>query len=299
MVIKLRPVRGRLRLSILALAIAATSTSSWCQTPDQQSPDARDTNVYVGPQASDRPFVKKFAVNFLLDQKDIWTSPFHIHRSSARWWILAGVGTAALLAADHPVSQALPTTGSSVRFGTDASRAGQWYSVFPAGGALLGIGLLSHNAKLEETGALSLQAVADADIVVNVVKVVARRQRPLNGDRGGHFEKGGSSFPSGHSTQAWALATVLATEYGDHKWVPYASYGYAALISTSRVLAQAHFTSDVFVGGAIGFFIGRYVVRTQRTHGAHLAPLHGHLMTPAVMPSFSPESHTVALAWNY
>ena len=295
----MRPLRVCRKSCVSALAIAFLSSApGWCQTT-QQPTDIRDSNVYVGPQSSDRPFIRKFVGNILLDGKEIWTSPFHIHPSSAKWWIFAGVGTAALLAADHPVSQALPVSGSTVRFGTDASRAGQWYSVFPAGGALLGIGLLSHNSKLEETGALSLQALADADIVTNVVKVVARRERPYQGDRGGHFEKGGSSFPSGHSTQAWALATVLATEYGDHKWVPYASYGYAALISTSRVLAQAHFTSDVFVGGAIGFFVGRYVVRTQRAHGAHLTSMRGRLLTPAVMPSFSPQSHTVALAWSY
>ncbi len=295
----MEPLRvcGRSCVSAVALAFLS-SVPGWCQTA-QQPTDLRDSDVYVGPQSSDRPFIKKFVGNVLLDQKEIWTSPFHIHRSSAKWWILAGVGTAALLAADHPVSQALPMGGTAVRFGTDASKAAQWYSVFPAGGALLGIGFLSHDSKLEETGALSLQALADAGIVTDVLKIAARRQRPDQGDHGGHFEKGGSSFPSGHSTEAWALATVLATEYGDHKWVPYASYGYAVLISTSRVLAQAHFTSDVFVGGAIGFFVGRYVVRTQRVHGAHSTPLHGRLLTPAVMPSFSRQAQTMALAWSY
>jgi membrane-associated phospholipid phosphatase len=121
----------------------------------------------------------------------------------------------------------------------------------------------------------------------------------MEGDHGGHFEEGGSSFPSGHSTQAWALATVVASEYGNIRWVPYVSYGYAALVSTSRVLAQQHFTSDVFVGGAIGFFIGRYVVRTQRSHREHLGSGRSRLVTPMVLPSFSPAAKTVTLAWTY
>jgi membrane-associated phospholipid phosphatase len=291
----------RARPAFWVTTVAVTcGIPGWSQATDQRRSDPRDANVYVGQASSDRSFVKKLAGNILLDQKDIWTSPFHIDRSSAKWWILAGVGTAALLAADHQVSQELPTSGGTVRFGTDASRAGQWYSVFLAGGALYGLGLARSDRKLEETGALSLEALADADIVTNVMKVVAQRQRPLSGDHGGHFEKGGSSFPSSHSTQAWALATVIASEYGDHKWVPYASYGYASLVSTSRVLAQAHFTSDVFVGGAIGFFIGRYVVRTQKRHSEHLdCSLRARLVTPAIMPSFSPAEHVLTLVWTY
>ena len=228
---------------------------------------------------------KKFTANVLLDQKEIWTSPFRINRSSAKWWLLTGVGVAALVAADHRVSQALPFSGSSVNFGTATSRAGEWYTVFPAAGMFLATGKVLHDERLEETGILGFEALAGADIVTNVVKVVARRERPGALDHGGHFEKGGGSFPSGHSTQAWALAAVVASEYGNHKWIPYVSYGYAALISTSRVLSQEHFTSDVFVGGAIGFFIGRYVVHTQRVHREHLHSGGSRLFVPAVFPS--------------
>jgi membrane-associated phospholipid phosphatase len=288
-------------LFALALATEAQQAPSQPPPPIEQAAhsDTRDDNVYLDGQSSGRGLVKKFTTNLLLDQKEIWTSPFRIHRSSAKWWILAGLGTAALIAADHPVSQALPFSGSSTNFGRTASRAGEWYTVFPAAGVLFATGRAFHDERLEETGVLGLQALADADIVTNVVKVAARRERPGAGDHGGHFEKGGSSFPSGHSTQAWALAAVIASEYGNHKWVPYASYGYATLIGVSRVLSQEHFTSDVFVGGAIGFFIGRYVVHTQRAHREHLRFTKSRLFTPAVSPSFSPVAKTVTLAWSY
>lgn len=288
-------------MAVFGLASACQLYAAEAQQGPSQLPqnDTRDRNVYLDGQTSGRGFVKKFTTNVLLDQRDIWSSPFRIRRSSAKWWILAGVGTAALIAADHRVSQALPFSGTSVNFGTAASRAGQWYTVFPAAGAFLAVGAALHDDKLEETGALGLQALVDAGVVTNVVKVVARRERPAAFDHGGHFEKGGGSFPSGHSTEAWALATVVAGEYGNHKWVPYVSYGYAALISTSRVLAQTHFTSDVFVGGAIGFFIGRYVVHTQQVHRKHLRSAKSRLFTPAVFPSFSPVAKTVTLAWTY
>jgi len=288
-------------LFVLTLAIEAQQSPSQppSRTAQAANSDTRDDNVYLDDQSSDRGLTKKFTTNLLLDQKDIWTSPFHIHRSSAKWWILAGLGTAALIAADHPVSQALPFSGSSVNFGNAASHAGAWYTVYPAAGVMFATGRVLHNEKLEETGVLGLEALAGADMVTNVVKVVARRERPQSGDHGGHFEEGGSSFPSGHATQAWALAAVVASEYGSHKWVPYASYGYAALIDVSRVLSQEHFTSDVFVGSAIGFFIGRYVVHTQRVHREHGGSGKSTLFMPTVLPSFSPVAKTVTLAWSY
>jgi membrane-associated phospholipid phosphatase len=289
---------GIRRLHLLRVALFAfTAATAAAQNPAPN--DIRDNNVYFDNQTSDHGFLRKFTTNVLLDQKDIWTSPFRINRSSAKWWILAGLGTAAFIAADHPVSQALPFSGTSTNFGTNASRAGQWYTVLPAAGMFLATGWALHNEKLQETGVLGLEAVAGADIVSGVVKVVARRERPTAGDQGGHFEKGGSSFPSGHSTQAWALAAVVATEYGNHKWVPYASYGYAAFVDVARVLSQEHFTSDVFVGSAIGFFIGRYVVHTQQLHREHLHSRRSNLFTPAVSPSFSPVAKTLTLSWSY
>ncbi len=288
---------GKLRHSVATTILLVAILSPLHAQQSPPSPDARDQNLY-GVDAPGRPFVKKFATNVLLDQKDIWTSRFHINRQNARWWILASAGTAALLAADHPVSQALPFSGNSNKVGNNLSRIGQWYTVFPVGGALYGLGLAGGNEKLRETGILSLESLADADIAVNVIKYVARRQRPGDGDHGGHFEKDGSSFPSGHSTQAWALASVVADEYGNHQWVPVLAYTYATTVSVSRVLSQAHFTSDVFVGGAIGFFIGRYVVRTQHTHQEHTHNNRANWMAPSIQPNFSPAGKTVAVAWR-
>ena len=259
--------------------------------------DTRDRNLYEDTAATSGSVVKRMATNIVLDQKDIWTSPFHINGSSAKWWVLIGAGTAALLAADHPISQALPFSGNSVRTGTDLSRLGQWYSVFPFAGGMYAIGRMTDDPKLEETGALGVQALADAGIAVNVLKVVTRRERPGGGDHGGHFEKGGASFPSGHSTESWALASVIADEYGNHRWVPFAAYGYASMVSVSRLLAQEHFSSDVLVGSAIGFFIGRYVVHTNQVHLDHAR--RAKWLSPAISPIFNqsglPGGRTVAI----
>src|SRR3984957_14408365 len=73
----------------------------------------------------------------------------------------------------------------------------------------------------------------------------------------GSLLRGRGSMPSGHTIVAFGIATVVARRYGNHRWVPYVSYGAAALVGFSRVTLSAHFISDVFLGGALGYSIGR------------------------------------------
>lgn len=61
------------------------------------------------------------------------------------------------------------------------------------------------------------------------------------------------SFPSGHTANAFAGATMLAIEYGEnHKWVPYASYGVATGIGVMRMANNKHYISDVLFGAGLG-----------------------------------------------
>ena len=53
---------------------------------------------------------------------------------------------------------------------------------------------------------------------------------------------------------------MIARRYGNHRWVPYAAYGMAALVGFSRLTLSAHFLSDVFMGGALGYTITRFTV---------------------------------------
>ena len=43
--------------------------------------------------------------------------------------------------------------------------------------------------------------------------------------------------------------------------MPYASYGLATLVSASRLSAEKHWVSDIFVGGSMGFLVGRYIYK--------------------------------------
>jgi membrane-associated phospholipid phosphatase len=72
---------------------------------------------------------------------------------------------------------------------------------------------------------------------------------------------GYGSFLSGHTIAAFSVATIMARRYGrKHRWVPIVAYGAAGLVGFSRLTLSAHFTSDVFMGGALGYAISRFTV---------------------------------------
>lgn len=61
------------------------------------------------------------------------------------------------------------------------------------------------------------------------------------------------SFPSGHTANAFAGATMLSMEYGEqYRWVPYVSYGVATGVGLMRMANNKHYISDVLFGAGLG-----------------------------------------------
>ncbi|MCE7065210.1 phosphatase PAP2 family protein [Dyadobacter sp. CY326] len=74
-----------------------------------------------------------------------------------------------------------------------------------------------------------------------------------------------NSFPSGHTTQAFAAATFLNEEYKDrYPWMPYASYTVASSVGLLRVANNRHYISDVLVGAGIGYLSMRVAYWTHQ-----------------------------------
>ena len=165
--------------------------------------------------------------NLLLDQKEIWTSPFHMHKKNAKWWIGFGAVTAALVATDHRTSTVFENSKGQVAWGNNISTIGASYTLIPLVAGFYGYGVLRSDAKSREVGVLGTEALLDSLIVVEVLKPIAGRQRPDSKGEKGQFFDGGDSFPSGHAIESWALASVIAHEYRRTKWVPVVAYGLA------------------------------------------------------------------------
>jgi membrane-associated phospholipid phosphatase len=76
--------------------------------------------------------------------------------------------------------------------------------------------------------------------------------------KGGFTNRGG--FPSGHTASAFAVATIVAGRYPRHRWLPFVAYGAASALSLTRLPTKAHFSSDIFIGAAMGYGVGRLVL---------------------------------------
>ncbi len=190
------------------------------------------------------------------DQRDIWLSPFRFERSDSRWIVPIGLAASALVPTDEELSERI----SGVKFPSKEISALGGPTNFLTAGAMWGIGKWRREPKVQETGLLGLRATADAWITVKALKKITDRERPDKAGGKANFWGGGNSFPSGHSAETLAFATVVAKQYPDKLWVKLASYGLASAVSFSRVSGKRHYMSDVVVGGVIGHLIGRHVV---------------------------------------
>src|SRR5262245_11086292 len=241
--------------------------------------DRRDRIFYPSDTERLKPLGRKLLLNILLDQKDIFTSPFRMNRENAKWWLLSGAVTAGLIAADRQIANSLENSQGQVKWGGRISQIGAAYTLVPLVAGYYGFGVLADHAKAREIGVLGTESLLDSLIVAGVLKEVFRRNRPDENEPG-DFWGGGRSFPSGHAIQVWSIASLVSHEYHHKPAIAIVAYGLAGFVSASRIAAQKHFASDVFVGGAMGWFIGRYV---YDTHMSHLAHNHSSLI-PLVVP---------------
>lgn len=102
-----------------------------------------------------------------------------------------------------------------------------------------------------------LFSVALSGIVINIIKVIVARYRPVklfeDGEYGFSFFGIGhdiNSFPSGHSATSLGVAFALSYLYPKYRYI-FISFG--VLVAFSRVVLTQHYLSDVLVGGYIGF----------------------------------------------
>jgi membrane-associated phospholipid phosphatase len=214
----------------------------------------------------------------VIDVRSVFTAP-------ARWtggeWALFGVGVAgvaALTRADnHLRTEVLRSNSSFETHLADGFRPFGSYAAFGVLGAFYAGGLLGHDAKAQETALDGLIASGiAAGIITPVLKEAVGRSRPSahKGVYDFHPFSGSASFPSGEATEAFAVGSVIATEYHS-VWVDVLAYGTATMVGFARMREDAHWASDVVMGALIGTAVGRTVVHVNHRLRARMtvAPL--------------------------
>ncbi len=147
-------------------------------------------------------------------------------------------------------------------------------------GGLYGVGRIGGFDDMADAGLHMGEAIVIAEVVTYAIKVLAGRARPaldihdpfdFKLGRGFARDDCHRSFPSGHTSAAFAFAAAAAHEIeriwdGNDYLIGLATYGPAALVGVSRMFDNRHWTSDVVFGAAIGAFTGWKVVRYSHAH---------------------------------
>jgi membrane-associated phospholipid phosphatase len=137
---------------------------------------------------------------------------------------------------------------------------GQPEVVFGVGGGILVAGVISGRPALRRRGGRVLASLAVAGLTSTAIKRLTGRLRPATTNDPFLFKpfSDHDSFPSGHATMAFALATSLSKEI-HNRWATAALYTFATGTAWSRMNDRRHWLSDVLAGAAVGFTAAKII----------------------------------------
>lgn len=163
---------------------------------------------------------------------------------------------------------------------TFASPLGHGSFTLLSTGALYLCGYLSRDSLMQTTALLALESFVVSGILVTTLKHTTGRHRPWEGTGKGEWEGPNlqfryHSFPSGHTTAAFSLATILSLQYQEYPLIPFFAYGLATLVGIGRVYTNSHWVSDVLAGALLGHLTARNIVSAEKRYG---------IWTPVVRP---------------
>jgi len=219
-------------------------------------------------------------------------SPVHANASDLIWTVGVASATAFLFYYDFQIDEGIRTARDKSKLVRGISPVitefGNSYAIGLVGVCGLA-GLAGKNHKLFQTSLLASQAAITSGVWVRLVKYCTSRERPSasytypahKGHQGGYwygfFKQYDTSitsigrdisyfdaFPSGHTSTAFAIATVFAMQYSDSKAIPIIAYSMAGLVGITRMVEHTHWASDVFVGAWAGYLCAKQVTLHHR-----------------------------------
>src|SRR5262245_39310052 len=164
---------------------------------------------------------------------------------------LIGIGSAGAIAS-HSFDDRLATmTWGDARVAEalkPGSIAGSFLVQTAGAAATYAAGRITSSPRVATVGASLFRAQIVAQTTTQAIKLASSRTRP---------DGTGLSFPSGHTSSAFATASVLQSELGWKAGVP--AFAIAGWIAASRVQARRHYFSDIVAGATVGLIAGRSV----------------------------------------
>lgn len=211
--------------------------------------------VLAGPLDSDIPPAFQSAPNHRTQP----SLASRVWKADATKSLLAGIALTRIAA--HFDGSAQYEARTSMWAETDAIDAGDSYGNGAYLAALTavtwGYGSLTGNGEIRQTGTSMMKGLLLDVVAVTALKSAVGRTRPDGSDA--------RSFPSGHTSGAFTISTILSRRHGWKVGIP--AYGLATFTAIARMEDNRHYFSDVVAGAAIGIAVGQLVTPKAREEG--------------------------------
>jgi hypothetical protein len=194
-----------------------------------------------------RRSTRKFGSNFVRNTVGLFSL------DNLKPFLVGAAATGVATPFDDNVQRYFGETRRAKWLGDAVDVEGQPTVVVPMAAILFVAGRLSshQHQRFRDTTYDIAQATLVEAVYSTSLKYATQRLRPDGSD---HL-----SFPSGHTANAFAWATVAARHFGPKLGVP--AYAFAALVGVGRMEKNVHYLSDVVAGASLGYLVGRTVTR--------------------------------------
>ncbi|MBI4057591.1 MAG: phosphatase PAP2 family protein [Elusimicrobia bacterium] len=206
------------------------------------------------------------------DLKELPTKPFHW--SSREWWVTGGIltGTFSSFAIDGSIRQYFRDHRNKFSDGLSAAftHFGDYRYQIPLHLSAWFLGTVFDYAPLKKSAADGAEAsLFAAGMITPLLVRITGRELPETNEHPLKFRPfvpNRCCFPSGHTTEAFAVATVLDFNFRETfgYWHSPFLYGIAAATGASRIYDHKHYLSDVILGAGIGWSVGYWLATKPR-----------------------------------
>ncbi len=237
------------------------------------------------PEKSPDKHLKSLAGTVASDVWQVASAPFHISTKSVlKLTSFAVLNLGLIYGADNETDEEFAIEGhpAYMQPAKALARVGDVYNHIGTRRAFLGLssaallgGVIFKDSKLLTTGRLMIESSVITGLITYWSKGLFGRSRPYTNRGATDFnllkfsgEHQYRAFPSGHTSSIFALMTVIAKQYPQW-WIKYPAYTLAVSVALQRIDDRQHWTSDVVVGGAIGYWVSSTLVNSSGNHSGN------------------------------
>ena len=246
-----------------------------------------------------------FGKRIVVDTWDIVCSPFDW---SGKEWAIAGAAVGATVATGLFVDRQFQSESQESRNADKDRWSGTWgqlgtiYSVAVLGAAGT-YGWIADDDRGVNVMVDGLEAsVIASGILSPLLKYTVGRARPNQTEQDSDtFDpfSGAASFPSGHTTQAFTVAAVLAFSFDDQPVVGGLAFALASGVGLSRINDNKHYASDVVAGAILGTWVGYEVVHYNRRRRGEEAQRSRGITDASVDLILDSDRQGISLTWHW